>query len=130
MLAAAMLVAGCATGQRADDVAGTGGGADVDFDAANVDAGDDAEPVPGDGGSDGADDAPSDVQGAVDAWPDASPAGEGHASTEVVSAGGVMQGAGYRMVFTLGQPTPAQTGMSSSHHRLQGGIVGATGSLP
>jgi hypothetical protein len=47
-----------------------------------------------------------------------------------VNAGQVSASAQYRMVFSLGQSTQNQGTMTSSQYRLQGGVIGATGSLP
>jgi hypothetical protein len=54
---------------------------------------------------------------------------DGHQSTELVSAGDVCESPGYRLVYTLGQPTTNQETMTSTGYRLQGGFVGATGSV-
>ncbi len=54
----------------------------------------------------------------------------GPAATESVSAGVVGKSSAYKMVFTLGQPTIQQGKSTSATHRLQGGLVGANGSLP
>ena len=54
----------------------------------------------------------------------------GPPSGEFVNAGEVGTSANYKMVFTLGQSTPNQSSSTSQNYRLQGGIVGATGSLP
>lgn len=53
----------------------------------------------------------------------------GHAGTEFVNSGEVCESQGYRLVYTLGQPTTNQETMTSTGYRLQGGFVGATGSL-
>jgi hypothetical protein len=53
----------------------------------------------------------------------------GHAASELVSAGEVCESAGYRLVYTLGQSSAAQETMTSTGYRLQGGFIGATGSL-
>ena len=50
--------------------------------------------------------------------------------SESVNAGEVSASTNYKMVFTLGQPAPAQGTMTSPSYRLQGGLVGAMGSLP
>jgi hypothetical protein len=55
-------------------------------------------------------------------------ASHGPPATDLVSAGTVGKSPGYRMVFTLGQPSQAQGTMNSPSHRLQGGLVGANGS--
>ena len=47
-----------------------------------------------------------------------------------VSAGGTLTSPGYRVVFTMGQSTQNQQPMSSPSYQLQGGLIGATGSLP
>ncbi len=57
------------------------------------------------------------------------PTDSGHASTELTSCGEVSESQGYRLVYTLGQPTTNQQTMTSTGYRLQGGFVGATGSL-
>ncbi|XXX80387.1 hypothetical protein WMF30_16610 [Sorangium sp. So ce134] len=41
-----------------------------------------------------------------------------------------MSSPSYRMVFTLGQPTQNQGKTTSPGYRMQGGLVGANGSLP
>jgi hypothetical protein len=46
-----------------------------------------------------------------------------------VNAGGQAQSQNYRMVFTLGQSSPSQTRTSSPSYNMQGGLIGATGSL-
>ncbi|MBI4955706.1 MAG: hypothetical protein HY908_27045 [Myxococcales bacterium] len=53
-----------------------------------------------------------------------------NAATEIVNGGQVAESANYRMVFTLGQSSPAQDTHQSAGYRLQGGIIGANGSLP
>ncbi|WP_437561785.1 hypothetical protein [Sorangium sp. So ce542] len=50
--------------------------------------------------------------------------------SDVVSAGEVVSSPSYRMVFTLGQPTQNQGKTTSPSYRMQGGLVGANGSLP
>jgi hypothetical protein len=57
-------------------------------------------------------------------------ASEGAPATELVSAGQVAKSPSYRMVFTLGQPTQNQGKTTSPRYRMQGGLVGANGSLP
>lgn len=47
----------------------------------------------------------------------------------LVNAGGQAQSQNYRMVFTLGQSSPSQTRTSSPSYNMQGGLIGATGSL-
>lgn len=54
----------------------------------------------------------------------------GPPATDFVNAGGVSKSTGYRLVWTLGQSTQNQSKTSSSKYRLQGGLVGANGSLP
>ncbi|WP_438019687.1 hypothetical protein WMF18_11710 [Sorangium sp. So ce315] len=51
-------------------------------------------------------------------------------TSETVTAGEVAKSARYRMVFTLGQPTQNQSTTTSPRYRMQGGLIGATGSLP
>lgn len=57
-------------------------------------------------------------------------ADRGVAASDVVSAGQVVRSPSYRMVFTLGQPTQNQGKTTSPSYRMQGGLVGANGSLP
>ncbi|KYF64871.1 hypothetical protein BE15_28655 [Sorangium cellulosum] len=57
-------------------------------------------------------------------------ADRGRTASDVVSAGQVVRSPGYRMVFTLGQPTQNQGKTTSPSYRMQGGLVGANGSLP
>lgn len=54
----------------------------------------------------------------------------GPGATALVNGGTQATSAGYRMVFTLGQSTQNQGGMTSPGYRMQGGLVGANGSLP
>jgi hypothetical protein len=49
-------------------------------------------------------------------------------ATETVSAGEVSTSPNYKMVFTFGQPTQNQGKTTSPGYRMQGGLVGATGS--
>lgn len=51
-------------------------------------------------------------------------------AADMVSAGNTARSPSYRMVFTLGQPTQNQGKTTSPSYRLQGGLVGANGSLP
>lgn len=51
-------------------------------------------------------------------------------ATETVSAGDVASSPSYRMVFTFGQPTQNQGKTTSPGYRMQGGLIGAHGSLP
>lgn len=56
--------------------------------------------------------------------------GHGPPATQTVSAGNRSQSGSYVMVSTLGQPTQNQDRTSSKSYVLQGGLVGANGSLP
>jgi len=56
--------------------------------------------------------------------------GRGVASHQNVSAGNVVKSSNYRMVFTLGQPTPQQTTTTSAKYKMRGGLIGATGTPP
>ncbi|WP_437940822.1 hypothetical protein [Sorangium sp. So ce341] len=58
------------------------------------------------------------------------PAETGVEATETVTAGEVARSSRYRMVFTLGQPTQNQGTSASPKVRMQGGLLGANGSLP
>ncbi|WP_437784221.1 hypothetical protein [Sorangium sp. So ce1097] len=51
-------------------------------------------------------------------------------TSETVTAGEVAKSARYRMVFTFGQPTQNQSTTTSPRYRMQGGLIGATESLP
>jgi hypothetical protein len=51
-------------------------------------------------------------------------------ATEFVSGGSYMKSTNYSMVYTVGQPTQIQTTTTSPSYRMQGGLIGATGSLP
>ncbi|XXX80559.1 hypothetical protein WMF30_17510 [Sorangium sp. So ce134] len=51
-------------------------------------------------------------------------------TSETVTAGEVARSSRYRMVFTLGQPTQNQGTSTSPKARMQGGLLGANGSLP
>jgi hypothetical protein len=53
----------------------------------------------------------------------------GPPATETVSGGQSAKSQSYRMVFTVGQPTQNQSKMTSSSYRMQGGLIGANGSL-
>jgi hypothetical protein len=57
-------------------------------------------------------------------------ADNGGPATETVSAGDVATSPGYKMVFTFGQPTQNQGKTTSPGYRMQGGLIGANGSLP
>jgi hypothetical protein len=54
----------------------------------------------------------------------------GHTAMEFVSGGQFMKSANYSMVYTVGQPTQIQTTTKSPSYQMQGGLIGATGSLP
>lgn len=54
----------------------------------------------------------------------------GHSGTEVVNGGQFMKSDKYSMVYTIGQPSQVQSTAKSDKYRMQGGVVGATGSLP
>jgi len=54
----------------------------------------------------------------------------GHSGTEIVNGGQYMKSGKYSMVYTIGQPSQVQSTVTSDKYRMQGGIVGATGSLP
>lgn len=60
----------------------------------------------------------------------AAPAAKGRSAGDLVSAGQVSKSPGYKMIYTLGQPSQNQGKMSSPKFRVQGGLVGASGSLP
>jgi hypothetical protein len=49
----------------------------------------------------------------------------GHSSTEIVSGGTVASNGKYKVVYTLGQPSPMQGVATSPDHRVNGGLVGA-----
>jgi hypothetical protein len=54
----------------------------------------------------------------------------GPPATQLVSAGDVCTSPGYKMIFTLGQPTQNQSRTTSPSYQMQGGLIGANGSLP
>jgi hypothetical protein len=54
----------------------------------------------------------------------------GPESTQLVNSGDVCKSPGYKMVFTLGQPTQNQSKTTSPGYRMQGGLIGANGTLP
>ncbi len=56
-------------------------------------------------------------------------AAAGAEASETVTAGEVAKSSRYRMVFTLGQPTQNQEASTSPKVRMQGGLIGANGSL-
>lgn len=58
------------------------------------------------------------------------PAEPGPPGNALVSAGDYVTSEQYKLVFTMGQSTQNQSKMTSPHYRLQGGLIGATGSLP
>src|SRR5262245_44094583 len=57
-------------------------------------------------------------------------AAHGPPATDFVSAGEVSKSPSYKLVFTFGQSTQNQEKTTSPSYRLQGGLVGANGSLP
>ncbi len=50
--------------------------------------------------------------------------------TDMVTSGAKMQSLNFKLVNTLGQPTQNQSTQKSAGYRMQGGLVGAMGSLP
>ena len=54
----------------------------------------------------------------------------GPGAQNMVSAGKVSTSANYKLVWTMGQSTQNQSKMSTTKYRLQGGLVGANGSVP
>lgn len=58
------------------------------------------------------------------------PTEPGPPGNALVSAGDYVSSENYSLVFTMGQSTINQNKMSSQNYRLQGGLIGATGSLP
>ncbi|MEZ4301730.1 MAG: hypothetical protein R3B70_42740 [Polyangiaceae bacterium] len=48
---------------------------------------------------------------------------------DLVNAGGVAKSTNFKVVFTLGQSTQNQGRSKSSNYTMQGGLIGATGSL-
>ena len=54
----------------------------------------------------------------------------GPPANQLVNGGDVVTSPGYKMVFTLGQPTQNQTKTTSRGYRMQGGLMGATGTSP
>jgi hypothetical protein len=81
------------------------------------------------GGSSSASTASSGSSGSSSSGGGSTP-GHGPAATETVSAGVRSQSGSYVMVYTLGQPTQNQDRSSSNSYVLQGGLIGANGSLP
>jgi hypothetical protein len=66
------------------------------------------------------------VVNSIDGGPeDAGPVVLGPATTEIVNGGTVAANNKYKVVFTLGQPTPNQGPMTGKNERVNGGIVGA-----
>lgn len=59
-----------------------------------------------------------------------SPASDQTAIADLVNAGGVTKSTNFKMISTLGQPTQNQSTTTSPTYRMQGGLVGANGSLP
>ncbi len=51
-------------------------------------------------------------------------------ANEIVAGGDVVKSPNYKMVYTFGQPTQNQHKSNSSGYRIQGGLIGATESLP
>jgi hypothetical protein len=51
-------------------------------------------------------------------------------ATQMVNAGETGQSPHFRAVYTLGQPTQNQGATTSPSYRVQGGLIGANGSLP
>ncbi len=54
----------------------------------------------------------------------------GPPSSGFVNAGEVSKSPSYRLVWTMGQSTTNQSKTSSAGYRLQGGLIGANGSVP
>ncbi len=54
----------------------------------------------------------------------------GPAATALVNGGSVSSSSNFAMVHTLGQSSQAQQTLTSSNYQLQGGLVGANGTLP
>jgi hypothetical protein len=57
-------------------------------------------------------------------------AADGHTAMDIVNGGRYMKSTNYAMVYTVGQPTQIQTTTKSPGYQMQGGLIGATGSLP
>lgn len=57
------------------------------------------------------------------------PVESGAPGSAFVSGGTSAKSTNYRMVFTLGQSTPNQGRSKSTGYTMQGGVIGATGSL-
>lgn len=58
------------------------------------------------------------------------PSSGGVQASQTVSGGRTSASPSYRMVYTFGQPTQNQGKTTSPGYRMQGGLVGANGSLP
>ncbi|HRI70387.1 MAG TPA: hypothetical protein PK156_39415 [Polyangium sp.] len=56
--------------------------------------------------------------------------GGGPGAKNMVSSGRITTSANYKLVWTMGQSTQNQSKMSTANYRLQGGLVGANGSVP
>lgn len=54
----------------------------------------------------------------------------GKSVSQTVNGGTVASSPGFRMVFTIGQPTQNQGVYTSANFRLQGGLIGANGNPP
>ena len=54
----------------------------------------------------------------------------GPVAADIVNAGEQASSANYRLVFTFGQATQNQGKTTSPNYRIQGGLIGAQGSLP
>lgn len=54
----------------------------------------------------------------------------GPSAKDMVSAGQVSTSSKFRLVWTMGQSTQNQSKMTTTKYRLQGGLVGANGSVP
>ena len=61
---------------------------------------------------------------------ESNPGSAGPSAMRLVSAGAHASSANYRMVFSVGEPVKEPAAASSSHYQLQGGLCGASGSLP
>ena len=54
----------------------------------------------------------------------------GPPAQQLVNSGAEISSPNYKMNFTLGQPTQNQGKTTSPNYRMQGGLIGANGSLP
>lgn len=54
----------------------------------------------------------------------------GPGAQDLVSSGEVSKSPNYKLTWTMGQSTQNQSKMSSAGYRLQGGLIGANGSVP